>query len=330
MIKKIGFLSVIIVALLCLNCTDNAEKTSTDIAKVTPKVFLASVTKVADGDTLWVISHAGKKDKIKIRMLHIDTPETKQQDGDLAKAALKNMAPIGATVKVQQFGYDQYGRMLGVLYPYEKHKKEIESSINYRMVQEGFAWADRHYSPIKSFIDSESAARREQIGIWAYKKNGRVIPPWFFRRGITEVALKSIFKVTIDCQYQIEPNISLKSVKNWLYILVRGEVELKIYFAPFRENIPGSVNNGAELAEKLNLQPWMLLGEGLYKPAIGKLTLYQDWFSPYSEGDMILTSIVMQRWINTSEKRLEKKVEMDLSKTEWPISYAVPFFQMLD
>lgn len=328
--KRIGFWLSVFVIFMCVACNENTQKTQAALAEDAPKVFLAKVTGVADGDTLWVTPNTGTQDKIKIRVLHIDTPESKQRDGALATAALKKKARVGATIKVQSFGFGKYGRMLAVLYPYDNPQDGIESSFNYQMVAEGFAWADRHYSPVKSFLNAEKNAREKALGIWAYQKQGRVIPPWFFRRGITETCLDALLQTPVDSHYKTEPKTNERFTQRWLYIVVRGSEKLDIHFAPFRTNQSNSFDTGEELATQLNIKPWMILGGGLYKPNQQKVTVYQDWFSPYSEGDLILTALVMQGWIQQHKSFVGEKTEMDLSGTEWPISFAVPFFQDLE
>jgi endonuclease YncB( thermonuclease family) len=100
--------------------------------------FRAQVTQVSDGDTIVVKTSAGKIRRI--RLLHIDTPETHYQGktqgvaGDKAHERLLELLPIGSNVSVEfdDLPCDGYRRFLGRVI---KDGREI----NLQMVREGFA-----------------------------------------------------------------------------------------------------------------------------------------------------------------------------------------------
>ena len=79
----------------------------------------AKVLRVVDGDTLDVRLDGAET---KLRLLNIDAPET-AHDGDpaqclakAAKAKLAELAPNGATVRIENYGHDRFGRTLVGLY----------------------------------------------------------------------------------------------------------------------------------------------------------------------------------------------------------------------
>lgn len=71
-----------------------------------------TVTKIVDGDTLWVVDAAGAKEKV--RIIGIDTPESNECGFDEAAEALANL--IGANrvglVPGAPTDRDRYGRLL--------------------------------------------------------------------------------------------------------------------------------------------------------------------------------------------------------------------------
>jgi endonuclease YncB( thermonuclease family) len=136
------------------------------------------VTKVADGDTLTIVTPEGTK--LKVRLYGIDTPEIRhnvrqgQPYGEEAKQALTALT-LGKKVKVEIVDIDRYRRMVGIVY-------ESGVNINREMVKDGYAWAYRKYlsSPYASeYIRDEEEARNKRLGLW---KQANPIPPWEYRR----------------------------------------------------------------------------------------------------------------------------------------------------
>jgi endonuclease YncB( thermonuclease family) len=74
-----------------------------------PMPFTGKVVKVTDGDTVHVLLDS---ETHKIRLLHIDAPESGQAFGTKAKQALSEMV-FGKEVKVVRKSRDRYGRILG-------------------------------------------------------------------------------------------------------------------------------------------------------------------------------------------------------------------------
>ena len=77
------------------------------------KTIEGLVVKIADGDTLTLLTSSNKK--IKIRLAGIDTPEIKQPFGNKAKQALAKLVfQKKALIEVQT--KDRYGRTVGVVF----------------------------------------------------------------------------------------------------------------------------------------------------------------------------------------------------------------------
>ena len=129
------------------------------------------VRKVADGDTVNVVTDEGTL--LKVRLYGIDAPGTPkgnrrtgvvskpgQPYGDEAYRALE-MLIYGKKGKLTIMDIDRYGRLVAVLY-----LSDID--INREMVKEGYAWAYREYlkGPYASeYIDAENDARSKRLGL---------------------------------------------------------------------------------------------------------------------------------------------------------------------
>ena len=132
--------------------------------------FNGKVIKVIDGDTVDILTP--KKQKIRVRLLDIDAPESQQAYG---KASRKYLASLiaGKNVFVQESNKDIYQRTLGTIY-----LEQI--NINAKMVANGFAWAYRYKGIVNNnnMLKLESKAKQNKKGLW---KDKRPIAPWEFR-----------------------------------------------------------------------------------------------------------------------------------------------------
>lgn len=128
------------------------------------------VSRVSDGDTIWVEDAKGLRHKI--RMLDIDAPESSQEFGGESTARLKSLIG-GKQVKVTYSERDKYGRILGTVW-------FGGEDINLRMVAEGMAWR-YHYSRNERYAAAQDAARTLRIGLWA---DPNAQDPWAYRKGI--------------------------------------------------------------------------------------------------------------------------------------------------
>jgi micrococcal nuclease len=135
------------------------------------------VTRVSDGDTLWVRPDApnadGRRPKpIKLRLQGIDAPERCQAWGPQAQAALAARV-LHRQVELQTaHARDDYGRTLGnVLLQGE--------DISAWMVSQGHAWSYRYRRSDGPYAAQEQAARRSKHGLFA---DPQAVAPREFRR----------------------------------------------------------------------------------------------------------------------------------------------------
>ena len=85
------------------------------------------VTRVSDGDTVWVTDAA--KLKHKVRLDRIDAPEKDQPWGRESSAVLKGWV-FGKDVRVEYEKRDRYGRILGIVF-------NGTTDVNLAMVRSG-------------------------------------------------------------------------------------------------------------------------------------------------------------------------------------------------
>lgn len=144
----------------------------------TPRTEEGKVTRVADGDTLTLVTRTGTK--LKVRLYGIDAPEIRhkmlpgQPYGKEAKAKLTELA-LGRRVTVEIVDIDTHKRMVGIV-------RRSGADINLAMVRSGYAWAYRRYlsAPYASeYIAAEKEARSRRLGLW---KQANPDPPWNFKR----------------------------------------------------------------------------------------------------------------------------------------------------
>lgn len=128
------------------------------------------VVRIADGDTLTVLTAA--KEEVKVRLHGVDAPESKQAFGNRAKEELSSLV-FGKTVRVDIEEKDRYGRTVGRVFV-------GDVAVNVEMVRRGFAWWYRSYA--KRAVDlatAEAEARNAKRGLWS---EANPVPPWEFRR----------------------------------------------------------------------------------------------------------------------------------------------------
>lgn len=131
---------------------------------ISPSLYAASgneisckVVGISDGDTLTCLH---KCKPLKVRLLHIDAPESAQSYGNKAKQTLANLV-FKKQVILRYNGYDRYQRLLAVVYD------EQERNINLLLVKRGMAWAYRETLPI--YENAMQKAKREKQGLWQDK-----------------------------------------------------------------------------------------------------------------------------------------------------------------
>ena len=131
--------------------------------------LVGKVTRVSDGDTVWVADAA--KMKHKVRLDRIDAPEKDQPWGEESAAVLKGWI-FGRDVRVAYEKRDQYGRILGVIY-------NGTNDVNLAMVKTGNAWHYSHFDKTPEYAAAETKARAARRGLWS---QDNPINPYQWRR----------------------------------------------------------------------------------------------------------------------------------------------------
>jgi micrococcal nuclease len=138
-------------------------------------VLTGSVTRVSDGDTLWLQpdarSGASERRRIKLRLVGLDAPERCQAHGPEASDALTQRV-LGREVRVVRRATDDHGRALVTLWLGGE-------DIGAWLVREGHAWSQRYRGDLGPYAAEEAAARRAHRGLFAQE---RPIEPRSFRR----------------------------------------------------------------------------------------------------------------------------------------------------
>ncbi|MEI7578447.1 MAG: thermonuclease family protein [bacterium] len=147
-------------SILTTTPTANFIPTDTEV----PKLFY-KVTKIIDGDTITVETLG------KIRLIGIDSPEsTNAQEcfGNEAKIKITELIN-GQNVFIEldptQGEKDKYDRTLAYVFV-----AGVEESINFQMIQTGYAFEYTYNKPYKyqeSFQKAEEEAKNEKTGLWA-------------------------------------------------------------------------------------------------------------------------------------------------------------------
>ena len=119
-------------------------------------VIVGKVTRVSDGDTIWV--HTGLL-RHKVRLNRIDAPESNQPYGKESTAHLKSLI-FGKEVRVEYETTDRYGRILGIVF-----LGEID--INLQMVRDGCARHYRHFDKTPDYAIAEQESQSSKRGLWA-------------------------------------------------------------------------------------------------------------------------------------------------------------------
>ena len=125
----------------------------TPIAFSAERQIQCKVVGISDGDTLTCLL---ERTPIKIRLQHIDAPESTQAFGNRAKQALANLT-FKKNVTIHISGYDKYQRLLGVIY-------DGKQNINLTLVELGMAWAYSQTHPI--YQQAQQQAQANKIGLW--------------------------------------------------------------------------------------------------------------------------------------------------------------------
>jgi micrococcal nuclease len=140
-----------------------AERNAAPVA-----VLAGKVVRVIDGDTIDVLLSSGR---IRVRLHGVDAPERVQSRGAPATAWLEQQLR-DQQVHLEPVSQDQYDRMVAVVHLQNRN-------INRELVENGHAWAYRHYlrRGDAELCSLEERARRAGAGLWATTAHA----PWEFR-----------------------------------------------------------------------------------------------------------------------------------------------------
>lgn len=155
-IKKIAF---VLFALVALQAAAATRYTQSGV-----------VTRVVDGDTLWLKTSIGAQ-PLKVRIQGIDAPEICQLGGLLARDALK-LKVWGQRVTVTSGAHDQYGRTLGTVHMQGQ-------DIGRWMVVQGHAWVYSYRSKKALYGAEFSQAQGERRGVFS---TAAIEEPRIFRK----------------------------------------------------------------------------------------------------------------------------------------------------
>ena len=152
-------------AALALGAPAHAEETRFD----------GVVTRVSDGDTVWVRPDvepgAPRRARVKVRLVGLDAPERCQAHGEEAKAALAARV-LHRHVSVRRRATDDYGRALGTLWL-------DDADVGAALVAEGHAWSGAYRGNPGPYAEEERRARAAARGLFAAPAP---LPPREFRR----------------------------------------------------------------------------------------------------------------------------------------------------
>lgn len=137
--------------------------------------FTGRVIGVADGDTITVLG--SNNTQYKIRLSGIDSPEKKQDFGNVSKRSLSDLV-FNKHVTIDWTKEDRYGRVVG--------KVLLNGvDINLEQVRLGLAWFYRKYQNELTqddqlrYMQAEDNAIRQRMGLWQL---ANPIAPWDFRK----------------------------------------------------------------------------------------------------------------------------------------------------
>lgn len=124
---------------------------------------------ISDGDTIKVRCGDGEQERV--RLAEIDAPESQQAFGARAKQHLSDLI-FGKDVQLQVKETDRYGRLVA-------HVIVSGENINFRMVQDGYAWCYIQYMQDPSCPGRQEEARSARRGLWV---DPNPTEPWKWRK----------------------------------------------------------------------------------------------------------------------------------------------------
>jgi micrococcal nuclease len=159
------------VRLACLGVALMALGASAQDPSGQEEVYSARVSRVFDGDTVWVKPLAGGPYR-KLRLEGIDAPEICQSGGEASRDALARRV-LNQAVEVRVRAQDDYGRGVARIV----HQGDDVAAW---LVSTGQAWSYRWRRSLGPFAAEESAARVRRQGL--FKEAAPELPRDFRKR----------------------------------------------------------------------------------------------------------------------------------------------------
>jgi micrococcal nuclease len=128
------------------------------------------VTRITDGDTLWVRLAGGGK-PVKVRIDGIDAPEICQAGGQAARAALAGKVARRA-VTLDILRHDDYGRAVATV-------QIGGEDVAGWMVSRGHAWSYHYGAEGGAYLKLQGKAEAARRGLFA---DPQALPPRLFRK----------------------------------------------------------------------------------------------------------------------------------------------------
>lgn len=138
------------------------------------QVIDARITSVVDGDTVKVRAYGAKRSRYTVRLIGVDTPETrhptvgKECGGPKATAHMKRMGlrrKVTLTTDPSQDTFDRYGRLLAYI-----TVNSTKANLGVRQLSAGwgevYVYGGTKFSQYRNFARAERRARSAGRGIW--------------------------------------------------------------------------------------------------------------------------------------------------------------------
>ena len=129
------------------------------------------VHRVFDGDTFTILDGDDGKE-IRVRLAHVDCPESKQSYGQKAREFTNGLI-YGEYVTLEILSIDRYGRLIAVVITPDKRV------LNYELLAAGYAWHYRQYSNDQKAAQLEKEAQQKGRGLW---QELNPVAPWDWRK----------------------------------------------------------------------------------------------------------------------------------------------------
>ena len=156
---------------------------NSDVRKYHLKTF--KVVNVVDGDTLDIPVPDGEYENTRIRLIGVDTPETKNPNveqmyyGSEASDYVRQTAldkRVRVIIDSVSTARDKYGRLLAYL------QFEDGNTLNEMIIENGFGYADLRFahSKFEKYVAIQSQAVKNKIGLWKDVQKHQ-LPDWLNR-----------------------------------------------------------------------------------------------------------------------------------------------------